>query len=99
MTNLQIAQLHATTIKMMLKNGIHSKRDEQSLCYYINKLEECFELQHPAYATSTLNPFKDLLEEADDALVTWANCQSHIELPVVNDRNPCSGCSSLCWGC
>ena len=98
-TYSQILEMHATSIKMLLKGGIRSEKSEQALSYYVNKLEETHEIMHCHHNPEVANPHQNLLEQAEDALVTWANCQSHIELPTIQDRSPCSGCSSVCWGC
>lgn len=87
MTNSQIIDMHATTIRMLLKGGIKTERDEQSLCYYINKINDMHELMHCTHNPEVPNPHKDLLEEADDALITWKNCQNHIDIDL-SDKIP-----------
>lgn len=75
-----------------MDKGIRTEQEEKKMCYLIRQLKEKA-TKHPAHNFTSVPPFKDLLEEADDALMTWANCQSHI------DRSPCHGCTSRCWGC
>ena len=85
MTNSQIIDMHAMKLQLLLIGGIQSETEVEAVCYYINKIGDMHELMHCHHNPEVPNPHKDLLEEADDALITWKNCQNHIDIDLSDE--------------
>jgi len=59
-----------------MDKGIRTEQEEKKMCYLIRQLKEKT-TKHPAHNFTSVPPFKDLLEEAEDALQTFTNNENH----------------------
>lgn len=74
---------------IILKDGVscNNQGDAEIVLSRLRPMQDAYNCE-----PETNEVTRDLVDSLEDALA-WQNRQSDI------GRNPCSGCSSLCWGC